>query len=123
VPSSMRQLAQRANDRGLQLFKEKQYGEAEAAFTEALKLRPDFALAANNLGFVFFKQARYKEAARWFDNTVKMDPSRAVAYRNLGDAQALAGEADKAKAAYQTFLALAPTSSAASTVKQALDKL
>ena len=123
VPSSMRQLAQRANDRGLQLFKEKQYGEAEAAFTEALKLRPDFALAANNLGFVFFKQARYKEAARWFDNTVKIDPSRAVAYRNLGDAQVLAGEADKAKAAYQTFLALAPTSSAAAAVKQALDKL
>jgi len=123
VPSSMRQLAQRANDRGLQLFKEKQYGEAEAAFTEALKLRPDFALAANNLGFVFFKQARYKEAARWFDNTVKIDPSRAVAYRNLGDAQALAGEADKAKAAYQTFLALAPTSSAAAAVKQSLDKL
>lgn len=123
VPSSMRQLAQRANDRGLQLFKEKQYGEAEAAFTEALKMRPDFALAANNLGFVFFKQARYKEAARWFDNTVKMDPSRAVAYRNLGDAQALAGDSDKARAAYQTFLALAPTSSAAATVKAALGKL
>jgi uncharacterized caspase-like protein len=123
VPSSMRQLAQRANDRGLQLFKEKQYAEAEAEFTEALKLRPDFALAANNLGFVFFKQARYKEAARWFDNTVKMDPSRAVAYRNLGDAQALAGEPVKAKAAYETFLALAPTSSAAPYVKQALDKL
>jgi hypothetical protein len=35
VPSSMRQLAQRANDRGLQLYKEKQYAEAEAEFTEA----------------------------------------------------------------------------------------
>ncbi|UUZ49914.1 tetratricopeptide repeat protein [Massilia sp. B-10] len=123
VPSSQRQLAQRANDRGLQLFKEKQYAEAEAEFTEALKLRPDFALAANNLGFVFFKQARYKEAARWFDNTVKMDPSRAVAYRNLGDAQVLAGDGARARAAYKTFLELAPTSSAAATVKQALDKL
>jgi len=123
APSSMRQLAQRANDRGLQLFKEKQYAEAEAQFTEALKLQPDFALAANNLGFVFYKQARYKEAARWFDNTIKMDPSRAVAYRNLGDAQLQAGEADKAKAAYQTYLAIAPNGNGAGYVKQQLEKL
>ncbi|OYU43676.1 MAG: polysaccharide deacetylase, partial [Burkholderiales bacterium PBB4] len=33
VPSSTRQLAQRANDRGLQLYKEKKYAEAEAQFT------------------------------------------------------------------------------------------
>jgi len=123
VPSSMRQLAQRANDRGLQAYKEKQYAEAEAEFTEALKLRPDFALAANNLGFVFYKQEKYKEAARWFDNTVKLDPSRAIAYRNLGDAHAQAGDKVKAKLAYETFLALAPTGSGAAYVKQQLEKL
>lgn len=123
VPSSARQLAQRANDRGLQLFKEKQYAAAEAEFTEALKLRPDFALAANNLGFVFYKQGKFAEAARWFDNTIKMDPSRAVAYRNLGDAQAQAGDGAKAKAAYQTYLELAPTGSAVGYVKQQLEKL
>ncbi|WP_426210842.1 polysaccharide deacetylase family protein [Massilia sp. TWP1-3-3] len=123
VPSSMRQLAQRANDRGLQMYKEKQYVQAEAEFTEALKLRPDFALAANNLGFVFYKQEKYKEAARWFDNTVKMDPSRSVAYRNLGDAQLRAGESAKAKAAYTTYLALAPTGAGADYVKQQLEKL
>lgn len=123
VPSSARQLAQRANDRGLQLFKEKQYAQAEAEFTEALKLRPDFALAANNLGFVFYKQGKFVEAARWFDNTIKMDPSRAVAYRNLGDAHAQAGEGAKAKAAYTTYLALAPASSGAAYVKQQLEKL
>lgn len=122
VPSSMRQLAQRANDRGLQLYKEKQYVQAEAEFTEALKLRPDFALAANNLGFVFYKQGKYKEAARWFDNTVKMDPSRAVAYRNLGDAHAQTGEGSKARAAYQTYLALAPDGPGADYVKQQLEK-
>jgi tetratricopeptide (TPR) repeat protein len=123
VPSSMRQLAQRANDRGLQLYKEKQYAQAEAEFTEALKLRPDFALAANNLGFVFYKQEKYKEAARWFENTVKMDPSRSVAYRNLGDAHVRAGDAAKAKAAYTTYMALAPTGAGADYVKQQLEKL
>lgn len=117
VPTSARQLAQRANDRGLQLFKEKLYGEAEAQFTEALKLRPDFALAANNLGFVFYKQEKYKEAARWFENAVKIDPSRAIAYLNLGDALNKAGEAEKAKKAYQTYLELAPNGSGAAYVK------
>ena len=122
VPTSARQLAQRANDRGLQLYKEKRYAEAEAQFTEALKLRPDFALAANNLGFVFYKQEKYKEAARWFENTLKIDPSRAVAYLNLGDAHAKAGDGDKAKKAYKTYLELMPNGAAAGYVKQQLDR-
>jgi uncharacterized caspase-like protein/peptidoglycan/xylan/chitin deacetylase (PgdA/CDA1 family) len=123
VPVSSRQQAQRANDHGLQLYKEKQYAQAEAQFTEALKLRPNFALAANNLGFVFFKQDKYAEAARWFENAIKMDPSRAIAYMNLGDAYARAGQGDKAKTAYKTYLELAPGSSGAGYAKQQLEKL
>ena len=60
---SVKQMAQRANDRGLQFYKEKRYAEAEAEFSEALKLRPDFALAANKLGFVYYKQGKFKVAA------------------------------------------------------------
>jgi peptidoglycan/xylan/chitin deacetylase (PgdA/CDA1 family)/uncharacterized caspase-like protein len=123
VPSSARQLAQRANDRGLQLYKEKQYAAAEAQFTEALKLKPDFALAANNLGFVFYKQDKFVEAARWYENAVRIDPSRALAYLNLGDAYARAGEQAKAKKAYQTFIELAPGAAASAYAKQQIDKL
>jgi peptidoglycan/xylan/chitin deacetylase (PgdA/CDA1 family)/uncharacterized caspase-like protein len=108
VTLSNRQLAQRANDRGLQLYREKQYEQAEAQFTEALKLRPDFALAANNLGFIYYRQDKFVEAARWFDNAIRMDPSRAVAYLNLGDAQDKAGDAERARKAYTTYLELAP---------------
>jgi uncharacterized caspase-like protein/peptidoglycan/xylan/chitin deacetylase (PgdA/CDA1 family) len=118
VPTSAKQLAQRANDRGLLLYKEKQYAQAEAQFTEALKLRPDFALAANNLGFVYYKQDKFVEAARWFENTLKIDPSRAVAYLNLGDALAKAGEPGKAKKAFATYLELAPAGPAAAYAKQ-----
>lgn len=120
VPTSQRQQAQRANDRGLQLYKEKQYARAEAQFTEALKLRPDFALAANNLGFVYYKQEKYREAARWFENTIKIDPSRAVAHLNLGDALTQAGEKDKARQAYGTYLELAPNGPAAAHVRERL---
>ncbi len=122
VPSSNRQLAQRANDRALQLYKEKHYAEAETLFTEALKLRPDFALAANNLGFVFYKQEKYREAARWFENAIRMDPSRAIAYLNLGDAHAKAGEGEKAKKAYGTYLELAPNGTGAGYAREQLAK-
>jgi uncharacterized caspase-like protein/peptidoglycan/xylan/chitin deacetylase (PgdA/CDA1 family) len=121
--ASDRQLAQRANDRGLQLYKEKRYDEAAAQFTEALKLRPDFALAANNLGFVYYRQARYAEAARWLENTLKIDPSRAVAYLNLGDAYARAGQRDKARKAYTTYLELQPQGAGAEQVRAQLQIL
>lgn len=123
VATSVRQMAQRANDRGLQLYKEKNYAAAEAELTEALKLRPDFALAANNLGFIYYKQGKFKEASLWFENTIKIDPSRAVAYLNLGDAYAQVNEYDKAKEAYQTYLALVPSGKRTEYVKQQLDKL
>jgi tetratricopeptide (TPR) repeat protein len=123
APASNRQQAQRANDHGLQLYKEKQYALAEAQFTEALKLRPDFALAANNLGYVFYKQDKFAEAARWFENAIKMDPSRAIAYMNLGDAYARAGAANKAKAAYRTYLELAPNSASAGYARQQIESL
>ncbi|HVJ36637.1 MAG TPA: polysaccharide deacetylase family protein, partial [Stenotrophomonas sp.] len=122
-PQSDRQLAQRANERGLQLYKEKRYDEAALQFAEALKLRPDFALAANNLGFVYYRQARYAEAARWLENTVRIDPSRAVAQVNLGDAYRQLGEREKARQAYSTYLALQPSGAAAAQVREKLQSL
>jgi peptidoglycan/xylan/chitin deacetylase (PgdA/CDA1 family)/uncharacterized caspase-like protein len=108
APLSPRVAAQRANDRGLQLYRERRYDEAEAAFTEALKLQPRFALAANNLGFVYFKRGKPVEAARWFEQAIDMDGSRALAYLNLGDAHLQAGNDAKALAAYTTFVGLSP---------------
>jgi len=108
APVAPRVAAQRANDRGLALYRERRYDEAEAAFTEALKLQPVFALAANNLGFVYFKRGKPAEAARWFEKAIEMDGSRALAYLNLGDAQLQAGNEAKALQAYTTFVGLAP---------------
>ncbi|MEG2803978.1 polysaccharide deacetylase family protein [Stenotrophomonas sp.] len=122
-PTTDRQRAQQANDRGLQLYREKRYDEAVAQFTEALKLRPDFAQAANNLGFVYYRQQRYAEAARWLENTLKIDPSRAVAHLNLGDAYAYAGDKAKARQAYTTYLALQPQGSGAAQARAQLEKL
>jgi len=123
VPLAPRQAAQRANDQGLLFYREKRYAEAEAAFTEALKLRPDFALAANNLGFVYYKQDRYPEAGRWFENAIRIDPSRAIAYCNLGDAYLKAGDRTRARKAFETFLELAPRAPSADHARQMLGSL
>ena len=123
VPLSSRKAAQRAAEQGLRLYRETRYAEAEAEFTKALKLRPDFALAANNLGFVFYKLNKYAEAARWFENAIRMDPSRAIAYYNLGDACLRSGEKEKARKAFTTYLELAPASGNASRVRDVIRQL
>lgn len=123
VTLSENQLAQRAHDRAMQLYKEKNYPAAEGEFTEALKLRPNFALAANNLGFVFYKQGKYKESELWFENAIKMDPSRAIAYLNLGDACLHLRDRDKAKTSFQTYLTLAPSGGRAAYARRQLEKL
>jgi len=108
APVPARVAAQRANDRGLQLYKERRYDEAEAAFTEALKLQPKFALAANNLGFIYYKRDKPAEAARWYRKAIEMDGSRALAHLNLGDALLRAGDDTGAQAAYRAFIELSP---------------
>jgi Flp pilus assembly protein TadD len=52
-----------------------------------------------------------------------MDPSRAIAYMNLGDAYARAGDGEKAKAAYKTYLELAPGGAGAGYAKGQIEKL
>ncbi|WP_431264165.1 polysaccharide deacetylase family protein [Roseateles chitinivorans] len=117
APTSARIAAQRANDRGLQLYKERRYDEAEAAFTEALKLQPKFALAANNLGFIYYKRDKPAEAARWYRKAIEMDGSRALAHLNLGDALLRAGDDTGARAAYQAFIELSPKHARAAELK------
>ncbi len=120
APLSEKQQARALNDRGMQLFKEKNYAAAREQFAQAIKLQPDFALAANNLGFVYFKQGDNAEAARWFEAALKIDPSRAVAYVNLGDALQQLGQQEKANKAFATYLELAPTGGLAAHAKQAM---
>ena len=108
VDPGARVAAQRANDRGLQLYRERRYDEAEAAFKESLQLAPKFALAANNLGFVLYRRGKFADAASWFEKAVDIDASRSLAWLNLGDARLQAGDDAKAMAAYKTFLELAP---------------
>ena len=120
VAVSDRQRAEAANNRGLQLYREKQYAQAEAALLDAMKLDPTYAMAANNLGFVYFRDGKAADAIRWFETTLKLDPSRGVAWLNLGDAYASVDEKEKARAAWRTYLELLPNGPSAERIRQSL---
>ncbi len=115
--------AAKANDEGMRLYKEKQYADAAAKFTEASKLQPASALFANNTGFAFFRMGQYDEAAKWFLQAIAVDPKRAVAYLNLGDAYFNLKKNAEAKDAYEKFLALAPNSKSAPDVRAKMQSI
>ena len=111
------------NDRGLIMYKQKNYTEAVAQFMAALKLDPAHALSANNLGFTYYKMARYAEAIAWFEKTLQLDPQRAIAYVNLADAYLKLDKKVEAKQAFDQYLALSPTGRSAVYAKQRLAEL
>lgn len=108
------------NDRGLALYKQKNYPEAIAQFMAALKLEPLHALSANNLGFTYYKMARFDEAVVWFEKTLHIDPQRAIAYVNLGDAYLKLEKPVEAKRAFEKYLELAPAGRSAAYAKEKL---
>jgi tetratricopeptide (TPR) repeat protein len=55
--------------------------------------------------------------------TLAIDPKRKEAHENLGDAYLKLGKRPEAKAEYEQFLALNPTSSRADEVKRILKTL
>jgi peptidoglycan/xylan/chitin deacetylase (PgdA/CDA1 family)/tetratricopeptide (TPR) repeat protein len=112
-----------ANDEGMRLYKEKQYADAAAKFTEAFGLQPANALYANNAGFAFFRMGKLDDAVKWYLQTVALDPKRAVAYLNLGDAYLSMQKSAEAKGAYEKFLELAPNSKSAPDVREKLTSL
>jgi peptidoglycan/xylan/chitin deacetylase (PgdA/CDA1 family)/uncharacterized caspase-like protein len=123
LPPSGPMTASAHNDRGTNLFREKQYAEAQAEFEAAVKADPNFALAANNLGYTHYRLERFPLAAQWFEKTIQLDPKRAVAYLNLGDVYVKLNKRPEAKRAYEKYLELAPTGRGADAARVALKGL
>jgi len=115
--------ARREVQRGMSLFREKRYLEAEEAFQEVLRIRPGHVMATNNLGFTYFKLGRFEDAVTWYEKTIALDPNRAIAHANLADALVQLGRPADAKRAYQKFLELQPQSPSAPHVQRKLAQL
>jgi tetratricopeptide (TPR) repeat protein len=131
--------AEELHNKGLEAFRNKQYGTAASRFEEAATLDPNAAQYANDAGFAYYKmatemqtarpdapsvyKANFERAVALFQKAIEIDPKRAVAYLNLGDAYIKLNRSVEARQAYTKYLELVPDSKSAPDVKKKLDTL
>jgi tetratricopeptide (TPR) repeat protein len=68
---------------GMELAAEGRIEEAQAQFSEAARIRPDFALAHLNKGVALANQGKWQEALEEFRITLQLNPANIFARQNL----------------------------------------
>lgn len=81
------QIATQVYEDGVRLQREKKNVEAVARFSEAVRLKPDYALAYFELGQSLQSLGRYAEAIAAYDSAIRLDPMMAGAYLKRGYAK------------------------------------
>lgn len=79
--------------------------EREQQFLEMVREFPDSPMGHFSLGKFYLEGARYADAVKALGDAVRLDPNYAAAWVALGDACNGAGEAAKAKEAWERALA------------------
>jgi tetratricopeptide (TPR) repeat protein len=69
---------------GLQRYQEGDYEGAIAAFSQAIELAPDYAIAYNDRGVAFLMLGEYERAVADYGQAIALNPNYALAYNNLG---------------------------------------
>ena len=93
---------------GFYLNEEGNYDEAIRHFSEALRIKPDFAWAHNNLGVALRRQGKTDDAITHYAKAVKIRPTYAKAHNNLGEALAARGDINDAIGHYEKALKAKP---------------
>lgn len=88
----------------------KKYGDAIAAFQQAITLNPNHAETYNNVGNVFQVQCKLEDALTSYQNALALKPDLTEAYNNIGDVLKIQGKLDQAGAYYQQAKLVSPDS-------------
>lgn len=96
------------NNLGLALADQGNTTAAIRHYTEAFKIKPDFAYAHNNLGAALAKQGQFEEAIRSYNEALKLMPRFAGAHHNLGVTLAEQGKYTEAVIHYKEALKIEP---------------
>src|SRR5215475_11999211 len=99
------------NEQGLALMASEKFEEAVVAFSQAIKIKPDYAAAHYNLGDAYFELEEVKKAADAYKRAIRYKPDFALAYNKLGTAYREQRDYKKAIEAYNESIRLDPNAS------------
>ncbi|RMG70207.1 MAG: tetratricopeptide repeat protein, partial [Chloroflexi bacterium] len=77
-------------------------------YTEAIRLRPDYAYAYNNRGVTYNDLGDHQRAIQDYDRAIHLDPNHAIAYNNRGLAYNNLGDYQRAIQDYNRAIQLDP---------------
>ena len=107
-PAQVAAQAKAAYDNGVALSKAKKFSDAEAAYVQAISLRPDFAEAYHELGYVRFRLQKFDEAIAALTQARTMRPKYAETPRLLGQVYEAKGDWSEAAKYYGEAAVLQP---------------
>ncbi|NIQ87925.1 MAG: tetratricopeptide repeat protein [Deltaproteobacteria bacterium] len=107
VPS-LRELASINVHQGLKYYDLGRWQEAIVAFTDALAINPDFAVAHFGLGVTYSRLDNWETALTYFEKTIELNPTFAQGYLGLGIAYDILGFNDKAMKALKRAVLIDP---------------
>jgi tetratricopeptide (TPR) repeat protein len=95
-------------EKGLQLYEDGQYQEAEQAFLKSIDEHPAHALSFNKLGLICIKTGRYTLAKEYFSEAIKLDPQLVSSWNNMGNIALQENKLEEARTCYSKALEVEP---------------
>lgn len=106
--SKIREEVSRLIRQGLELYRTRRFNEAKGAFSRAISIQPNNAIALNNLGLIYMEEGNEKEAEINYRTALKVNPNYPEALNNLGLLYARAGNYEEAIRLYKGALKIKP---------------